>query len=187
MKNTDFLGTCSALLLTCVAFACGGSAEQDPIMIASSEGARLMIYEDPYAPDMAGTPNPIPRAASAAAQAFDVGGSLRIQLAVGGFPAARTFGAHLHRLECEDPAKAGGHYQHQPFPEGGMATDPDYANSTNEAWLDFTTDDEGGAVSDLTLGWLPRSGEAKAIIIHHMASGVGGVSGPKLACLPISF
>lgn len=145
-----------------------------------------MIYDEPYAPDDAAMPNPIPASANAAAQAFDIDGKLRIQLAVAGFPAARTFGAHLHRLECEDPAKAGGHYQHVPFPEGGMATDPDYANSTNEAWLDFTTDDDGGAVSDLTLDWLPRSGEAKAIIIHHMASGVGGVSGPKLACLPIT-
>jgi superoxide dismutase, Cu-Zn family len=177
-----------ALLLSCV-FGCGGSDDDEPVepeMIASSEGARLMVYADPYAPDNAGAPNPIPPAANAAAHAFDIGGQLRIQLAVAGFPADRTFGSHLHRLECLDPSKAGGHYQHMPFPEGGMATDPEYANAMNEAWLDFTTDADGEAVSDLTLDWLPRSGEAKAIIIHDMRSGVGGVSGPKLACLPIT-
>ena len=127
-----------------------------------------------------------PETAGAAADAYDVGGKLRILLVVARFPPDRTFGSHLHKLPCDDPTKAGGHYQHMPFPTGGMATDPDFANATNEAWLDFTTDSEGNARTDLTLDWLPRSEEAKGIIIHHMASGVGGVSGPKLACLPIA-
>lgn len=189
MNKTDFRKTnrCCAILLSWVAFGCGAEEEgEDPTLIASSEGAQLMVYEDPYAPDMAGTPNPVRQAATAAAEAYEVDGSLRVLLAVRGFPADRTFGSHLHRLECDDPAKAGGHYQHMPFPAGGMATDPDYANAMNEAWLDFTTDATGRAESDLTMSWLPRSGEAKAIIIHDMATGEGGVSGAKLACLPIT-
>jgi Cu-Zn family superoxide dismutase len=135
---------------------------------------------------MAGTPNPIPNTATATAEAFDVEGKLRIQLTVLGLPVARTFGSHLHKLPCDDPTKAGGHYQHLPFPADGMATDPSYANATNEAWLDFTTDATGKGETDLTVDWLPRPGEANGIIIHHRASGIGGVSGAKLACLPIT-
>ena len=81
--------------------------------------------------------------------------------------------------------KAGGHYQHTPFPEGGMASDPMYANKDNEAWLDFRTDDDGHSERSITVDWVPRDGEAKAIIFHHMVTQDGGVAGPKLACLPL--
>ena len=191
MKTNDSTvpNACIALLISQVALGCAGSDDAEAAgaeeMLASSENAALLVYDEPYAPEMAGTPNPIPRTATATAEAFDVEGKLRIELTVRGFPVVRTFGSHLHKLPCDDPTKAGGHYQHMPFPTGGMASDPAYANASNEAWLDFTTDARGGAEIDLTVGWLPRPGEAQAIIIHHMATGVGGVSGPKLACLPI--
>jgi len=190
MKKTDSTSILAylALLISPLAVGCGGTdnASESDEMIASSGDAALLVYDDPYAPDMAGTPNPIPRTASASAEAFDVEGKLRIKLTVLGLPASRTFGSHLHKLPCDDPMKAGGHYQHMPFPTGGMATASTYANATNDAWLDFTTDSTGKGETDLTVNWLPRPGEAKGIIIHHMASGVGGVSGPKLACLPIT-
>jgi Cu-Zn family superoxide dismutase len=169
------------------ALGCGGDDEEaEGEMIASSQGAALIIYDDPYAPMMAGMPNPIPAGARASAVAFDVDGKLRIELAVEGFTPSRVFGSHLHKLACDDE-KAGGHYQNAPFPMGGMATDPMFANPDNEAWLDFQTDAAGLGAVELTLDWLPRAGEAKSIIFHHMASGTGGVSGAKLACLPIAF
>lgn len=187
MTQLDRTLVCAQLaLIACL--ACGGSEDETPKddMIASSGNAALLIYDSPYAPDMPDAPNPIVSGARATAEAFDADGKLRIELEVAGFPPARTFGCHLHRLACDDPMKAGGHYQHMPFPAGGMATDPMYANATNEAWLDFTTDAQGKADRELTVDWLPRAGEAKAIIFHNMASGTGGVSGPKLACLPIT-
>jgi hypothetical protein len=190
-SNSTVTHACIAALISPLAIACGESDnDRDDTdaaeIIASSEDAALMIYDEPYAPDMAGTPNPIARTATATAQAFEVDGKLRIELTVRGFPAGRTFGSHLHKLPCDDPMKAGGHYQHMPFPTGGMASDPAYANATNEAWLDFTTDAAGRGERDLIVSWLPRRGEAQAIIIHHMATGAGGVSGAKLACLPIT-
>jgi superoxide dismutase, Cu-Zn family len=181
---------CAALALLSSAGGVGCGDDEDGasegVMLASSQNAALFRYLDPYAPMMAGMPNPIGNTASAAAEAFDEDGSLRIELAVAGFPPSRTFGSHLHRLACDDPMKAGTHYQNQPFPTGGSATDPVYANNTNEAWLDFITDASGNGEKVLTVDWLPRSGEARAIIFHHMASGVGGVSGAKLACLPLT-
>jgi superoxide dismutase, Cu-Zn family len=188
MKKYDSTVWCAGLaLLSSVAAVGCGEDDAAGEMLASSANAALLIYADPYAPgDMAGTPNPVTTTASASAQAFDEDGKLRIELSVAGFPASRTFGSHLHRLPCDDAMKAGGHYQNMPFPMGGMATDPVYANATNEAWLDFETDASGKGRRELTVAWIPRAGEAKGIIFHHMASGVGGVSGAKLACLPIT-
>jgi superoxide dismutase, Cu-Zn family len=190
MKTTVRMAyyACFALLSAAGSLACGSDdeAEDTGEMLASSQNEAVRLYADPYAPgDRAGTPNPIGNTARAAATAFDVDGKLRIELTVTGFPASRPFGSHLHRLPCEDTMKAGGHYQNMPFPTGGMATDPTYANATNEAWLDFTTNAAGEGERELTVDWIPRSGEARAIIFHDMLSGVGGVSGAKLACLPI--
>jgi hypothetical protein len=177
-----------ALLTSAGAVGCGADDKgaSEGVMLASSQNSPLFRYLDPYAPMMAGTPNPIGNMAFASAEAFNDDDHLRIELTVTGFPPTRPFGSHLHKLDCQDVMKAGGHYQNTPFPSGGMATDPNYANNTNEAWLDFTTDAAGNGEKVLTVDWIPRSGEAKAIIIHDMLSGVGGVSGAKLACLPIT-
>ena len=110
-NNATVSKACAALLISATTVGCGGSdnasdetaSEQ---MLASSEDAALLIYDEPYAPDMAGTPNPIPETATATAEAFDVEGKLRIELTVRGFPAVRTFGSHLHKLPCDDPMKA---------------------------------------------------------------------------------
>jgi Cu-Zn family superoxide dismutase len=180
---------CAGLVLSSLAGAVGCGSDDDGSkgeMLASSNNSPVFRYLDPYAPAMAGTPNPIGTTASATAQAFDDNGKLRIELSVAGFPPTRPFGSHLHRLPCDDMTKAGTHYQNMPFPTGGMATDPTYANATNEAWLDFTTNAAGEGENVVTVDWIPRPGEAKAIIFHDMLSGVGGVSGAKLACLPIT-
>jgi superoxide dismutase, Cu-Zn family len=154
-------------------------------MIATSANAPLAIYASPYGAQDP-TPNPVGGTASATAQAWDEGGGvMRIKLNVQGFPPNRDFGVHLHKLACDDPMKAGGHYQHFAAPMG-QATDPAYANYQNEAWLDFTTNGSGVGGQDLRLSWLPRAGEAKALIFHHMKSGQGGASGAKLACLPMT-
>jgi Cu-Zn family superoxide dismutase len=74
-----------------------------------------------------------------------------------------------------------------PFPDGGSATDPTYANSANEAWLDFTTDASGAGSAEVTVAWRPRSGGANAIIVHALATMEGGVAGARLACTNMPF
>lgn len=166
--------------------ACGEESGDDTgEMIASSGSAPLVIFDDPYAPAMAGTPNPITNTARASALAFNVDGELRIELAVTGFPPARVFGSHLHQRDCSDE-KAGGHYQNTLPPMGKEANDPEFANPVNEAWLDFETDAAGDGAVELKLGWLPRAGEGKGIIFHHMATAEGGGAGARLACLPLT-
>ncbi len=117
-------------------------------------------------------------------------GQMTLELTVRGMPAKAAHGAHLHIKACDDGPdgmKGGGHYQHEAFPEGGMATDEKYANKDNEAWLDFMTDDKGAARAFATVKWLPASDKAKSIIVHAMPTGKGGVAGPRLACLPMAF
>jgi Cu-Zn family superoxide dismutase len=127
------------------------------------------------------------------ATAWDIGGGMmRLDLTVTGLPVSRTFGAHLHKLPCETNM-AGGHYQHNPAPDldagagPGGPNDPTYANPTNEAWLDFTTDDQGKATSSTQVPWVPEAAKAKSIVIHNMGTVDGGIAGPKLACIGITF
>jgi Cu-Zn family superoxide dismutase len=83
---------------------------------------------------------------------------------------------------------AGGHYQDKPAAAAdAAATDPAFGNPMNEVWLDFTTDAAGKGMAERTVDFRIRPGEAKAIAVHAMMTGAGGVAGAKLACLNIAF
>src|SRR5690242_17017375 len=114
-------------------------------MLATSTGT-WMVYADPYGN---GNPNPA-MGITGSAEAVANGAGMRLSLTVSTLPPNRAFGSHLHKLAC-DNMKAGGHYQDMPFPTGSNANDPMFANATNEAWLDFTTDAMGKAQSQSTV------------------------------------
>jgi hypothetical protein len=157
-------------------------------VIGMSSGAWI-VFDNPYMGMMGldGMPNPIDaKKVSGSAMAWDMGGKMKLELSVAGMPAGRAFGAHLHKLACAE-MKAGGHYQNSMWPMGSNANDPTYANRDNEAWLDFMTDGTGSKTVTTTVSWIPRAGEAKSIIVHHMGTAPGGVAGAKLACLPVLF
>jgi Cu-Zn family superoxide dismutase len=158
---------------------CSADPEADTGNVIAKAAGPLQIYGDVMN-------NPIPASATASATAWDLGGKLKLTLSVAGFPAGREFGAHLHKLTCEN-TKAGGHYQHMAAPAMEQVNTPTYANTTNEAWLDFATKADGTASVETTQAWLPRVGEAKSIIIHAMKTDVNGRAGDKLACLPLSL
>jgi superoxide dismutase, Cu-Zn family len=171
----------ASLTLGCNSDSAGGGTTDK--VIGMSSGA-LVVFPNPYAAD-ATKANPIPATASATAKAWDAGGKLRLQLTVTGMPASRPFGAHLHKQAC-DNGKAGTHYQNNAAP-GDAGQNPVFANAMNEAWLDFTPDTAGSKTVETTVDWIPRAGEAKAIILHDMATAEGGKAGDKLACLPFTF
>jgi len=159
-----------------------GGADGAAAPLASSQGS-WTIYADPYGD---GRASPIAQIAGAI-QAHDAGGGkTRFSLAVTQLPALRDFGAHLHVRACDD-MKAGGHYQHALPPDGGSAADPAFANAMNEVWLDFKTDGPGNGASQATVSFVPRAGQAKAVVIHDMKTGDGGVAGAKLACISMPF
>lgn len=159
----------------------GGSDAGSETKIASSTG-EWNVYTNPYGD---GGTGPI-TSMQGSAEAYSIGGGkMRVKLTVSGLPANRPFGSHIHKLACDDN-KAGGHYQNNPAPDGG-ATDPMYANAMNEVWLDFVTDASGAGSAETTVDFIPRAGEAKAVMIHDMKTGMGGLAGAKLACISMTF
>lgn len=148
--------------------------------MATSSGPWI-VYADPFGD---GRENPAGSVAGVAVARAMPGERMEVTFEVSGLAAERTFGAHVHKLGCDD-MKAGGHYQHQQSPT--TATDPAYANAINEVWLDITTDAAGRARSVAIVDWRPRAGEARAIVVHAQKTAEGGVAGAKLACLPLLF
>lgn len=122
------------------------------------------------------------------AAAFELaGGKTRVVLQVTGLAPSKAYGSHVHKLACAD-MMAGGHYQNMPAAAAdAAATDPLFGNPMNEIWLDFMTDAAGKGMADRTVDFKVRPGEAKAIVIHQNMTASGGVAGPKLACINITF
>jgi Cu-Zn family superoxide dismutase len=159
----------------------GGGDSGEP-KIGTSKGD-WNVYPDPYGD---GGASPVSSTMKGSVEAFSTGSNqMTVKLTVSGLPAARPFGSHLHKLACADN-KAGAHYQHHPAPDGG-ASDPAYANSKNEVWLDFTTDAMGAGSAEAKVDWTPRAGEAKSVVIHDQPTKNDGTAGAKLACIDMEF
>jgi Cu-Zn family superoxide dismutase len=148
-------------------------------VLAMSSGAWTVYTLTP-----AGTANPAANIAGTAKAVKD-GAGMRIDLDYTGLPPNMAFGSHIHKLDCATNM-AGGHYQNMPVPTDA-GNDPMYANATNEVWMDFTADTAGKVKKSINSAFVPRAGEAKAIIVHAMSTATGGVAGAKLACLNMPF
>ena len=187
--NKQWLGYVCGIVaaLSGAALSGCGDSEDEGTKIGTSETA-WTIYPMPYAM-VAGKemdPNPI-TAIAGTADVFDIGGKqTQVVLKVSGLPMGRQFGAHVHKLACADN-KAGTHYQHMEFPATSTATDPMYANDKNEIWLDFKTDTLGNGSANRTVEWSLMKDRAKSVVVHDMGTGVGGVAGPKLACVNLTL
>ena len=130
-----------------------------------------------------GAPNPA-QGITGKAVAVAVDGGMMVTLEVDGLPPTQTFGSHLHKLACDD-MRGGPHYQNRP--SNTTPTDPAFANPINELWLELDTDLDGRASETRTVGWVPRKGEAKSIVVHALPTGDGGVAGDRLACTAMPF
>jgi Cu-Zn family superoxide dismutase len=119
------------------------------------------------------------------------GDATHIELQVKGLLANRTYGAHVHVKPCGQlPDDSGPHYQDKKDPKT-PSTDPAYANSSNEVWLDFTTDKDGNGHAQSDVKWRFRTGGAHSVVIHDHATdthtGHAGTAGPRLACVNVPF
>jgi hypothetical protein len=175
MKTTLFCLSLAAVTAVC---ACGSDDEDG--------GKELMSATGPWTvyPQTGGAANPAQNITGNAKAIETSPGKMRVELNVMGVEANHAFGAHLHKLACDD-TMAGGHYQHTPSTT--TPNDPMFANNTNEAWMDFTADAGGKGAAKAEVAWVPAAGAAKSIVVHVMPTGAGGVAGAKLACLPVTF
>ena len=168
----------------------GVQATASPSVTASTflppgEGTGAITYDE----------TAVPEGATSDVQVREQDGQTSVRFTGTGLEADRDFGAHVHTRPCgEDPADAGPHYQNEVDPaatEDEPSTDPEYANPENEVWLDFTTDESGNAVSEATVDWEFREGEARSLVLHehHTNTGEGeaGTAGDRLACVSVDF
>ena len=168
----------------------GVQATASPSVTASTflppgEGTGAITYDE----------TAVPEGATSDVQVREQDGQTSVRFTGTGLEADRDFGAHVHTRPCgEDPADAGPHYQNEVDPAATKdepSTDPEYANPENEVWLDFTTDESGNAVSEATVDWEFREGEARSLVLHehHTNTGEGeaGTAGDRLACVSVDF
>lgn len=142
-----------------------------------------------------GTSTDIPDGSRARVQAvYNAAGDTVVTLHVWGLAPNHEYGAHAHKFACgaTDANAAGGHFQHLEAPQGSASL-PQFANPTNEIWLDLTTDEDGNGVAQTKVPWqFSPTRRAGSVMIHsehtHDGSdGPAGTAGLKLACLTVGF
>lgn len=117
--------------------------------------------------------------------------STKVTLTVGGLVPNRTYGAHAHAMRCGPTGEAAGpHFQNMADPVK-PSVNPQFANSHNEIWLDFTTDAGGNATATSTVPWTFTNPRASSVIIHadrtQTVPGKAGTAGARLACVSVGF
>jgi len=103
----------------------------------------------------------------------------------------RTFGAHAHAMRCGPTGEAAGpHFQNMADPVK-PSVNPQFANPSNEIWLDFTTDAHGNATATSTVPWTFGNPRASSVVIHadrtQTVPGKAGTAGARLACVSVGF
>ena len=119
-------------------------------------------------------------------------GSTIVTLHLTGAGASREYGAHAHKAACTSvSADALGHYQFAPNPNPLNPTDPEYANSSNEIWLDIHTNPSGNGYAQAVVPWQPGTSRPMSVVIHEMhtstESGTAGTAGSRLGCMTVPF
>jgi superoxide dismutase, Cu-Zn family len=135
----------------------------------------------------------VPTGATAEAKAvYNSAGDTIVTLHVRGLKPRTEYGAHAHVNVCGlDGAAAGAHFQNVVDPVS-PSVDPAYANSSNEIWLDLTTDAAGNGVAHAKVSWqFSPDRRARSVILHEQHTselpGSAGTAGARLACLDVAF
>ncbi|MGI8814367.1 MAG: superoxide dismutase [Pseudonocardia sp.] len=118
-------------------------------------------------------------------------GLTTLVLDVRGLLPNRPYGAHAHVKPCgAKPEDAGPHFQHLPDPVK-PSVNPEFANPSNEVWLDFTTDTKGNATKATSVEWTFGATPAGSVVIHaeptKTGPGQAGTAGARAACVSVGF
>lgn len=152
---------------------------------------------EPNSASKADTYNPAlaPVGARLAATMTPSGESTTAELTVSGLLPNRGYAVHAHTNACNvDPDSAGPHYQNRIDPAAtpqAPSTNPEYANPSNEIWLDLRTDATGSGTSRTTVPFVFTDRGPGSIVVHEAtqtATGPGqaGKAGARIACLTLS-
>ncbi|GAA4804522.1 superoxide dismutase family protein [Tomitella cavernea] len=194
---------CAAVVVAIAAAAataaCGSDAAAPPPADAAPPASHVTtgVFLVPEIASNAVTYDPakVPPNSTATVTESVHGSQTVVTLNVTGLQPATEYGVHATTEPCgKQPGSAGARYQNRPDPAaspGNPSTDPAYANTSNELWLDFTTTSAGTAYGTRTLGWTFRPGEARSLVILDHLTSTGshdaGDAGARLACLDVDF
>jgi Cu/Zn superoxide dismutase len=98
------------------------------------------------------------------------------------------FAAHLHVGPCEagNGTAAGDHYNTDVVADGVPYTDLSVEKSSRtEVWFDLFPDENGVAVDQALVQFVPVDDGVMSIVIHQNPNNLVGVAGPREACLPV--
>ena len=192
----------ASLLLT--ATACGGAAKAPTAPAAPSSAGtsapgtagnvKDVVVTATFAHDDAAdnyNKTLVPDGAKVLVAEYVFDGATTVTLNVRGLVPNRKYGAHAHAMPCGPTGDAAGpHFQHNPDPVK-PSVDPAFANSTNEIWLDFETDDDGNATTASTVPWVFQDKKAASVVIHEnptqTAPGKAGTAGARVGCVSVGF
>lgn len=183
-----------ALVALTALTACGGqqAANTTPGPQQSNVVATFIAADQPQTgPAITYDAKRLPVGAQATVTGQATDGQTTVTLAVTGLMPNRAYGAHVHAWPCGPSGDvAGPHYQHQPDSKT-PSTDPAFANSQNEVWLDFNTDAAGTATATATVPWVFGDRRADSVVIHANPTatepGKAGTAGARLGCVSVHF
>lgn len=123
---------------------------------------------------------------------YPSGGSTIVTLHLTGAEASREYGAHAHKAACTAVStEALGHFQYAPNPDPLNPTDPNYANPSNEIWLDIHTNAAGNGHAKAVVPWQADASRPMSVVIHEAhtatAPGTAGTAGARLGCMTVPF
>lgn len=179
----------AALLLAVGTTACGATSGasvprevRSAVQFAAQPGGGGVTYD----------PALVPVGAQGTVTATTRNGGEAVTLELRGAVADRRYGAHVHTKPCGATGDAAGpHFQFDVDPVQ-PSVDPRYANSTNEVWLDLTTDASGsGSATAMLDKVFPADRLPRSVIVHAMPTatdpGKAGTAGARAACIDVAF
>ncbi len=173
--------------------ACGYQGLTMPAVTAITlRGAGTLSEANPdFNPD---TYNPAlaPVGAQLAVSMTPSGESTTVEFTASGLQPNRGYAVHAHTNACSGVAGGEGpHYQNRVDPAATTAhpsRNPEYANPSNEVWLDIRTDAAGSATSRPTVPFVFTDRGPGSIVLHEGTQtardpGHAGDAGGRIACL----
>jgi Cu-Zn family superoxide dismutase len=192
----------AVLVVTPIGCAYRGDSMVTPAAAhASTKPASLLFSSDTLT-----MPGPVPKAVTYNRDLAPIGAAMtvaiipssdgftRVELAVSGLLPNRGYAVHAHTNACGAIGDAAGpHFQNRVDPAAtpqAPSSNPEYANPSNEIWLDVRTDATGAGTSDTTVPFVLTDRTPGSIVVHEAMQtatdpGHAGKAGARLACLTL--
>jgi Cu-Zn family superoxide dismutase len=156
----------------------------DGVLAAPGQSSNAVTYNPALAPDGARLAVTITQADGLTTATFDASGLLP----------DRGYAVHMHAKACGATGEAAGpHFQHRMDPAATSqqpSSNPDYANPTNEIWLDLHTDAHGAGNSITRVPFVFTDRVPASVVVHEKpvtetVPGQAGKAGARVACLTL--